>query len=170
MLKYNLVGQTFGKLSVIRKSDQRAYSKVLWDCLCECGSITKSTTGHLMNGHTTSCGCNRREVARTRAVSRNTTHGLSKFKFYGPTMANKRRAAKSKRTPAWSNLDKISEIYKECPDGYHVDHIIPLRGKLVSGLHVPENLQYLTAADNLRKKNKFIPYVESNDQLQFIHL
>ncbi len=66
-----------------------------------------------------------------------------------------RRNAKRKRVPAWADLCKIKEIYENCPDGYHVDHIIPLRGKLVSGLHVPENLQYLTVEDNLKKANHY---------------
>ena len=49
----------------------------------------------------------------------------------------------------------IQEFYTNCPDGYHVDHIIPLNGKNVSGLHCIDNLQYLTANQNLRKSNKF---------------
>ena len=59
------------------------------------------------------------------------------------------------RTPEWCDLDKISEIYNKCPKSMVVDHIIPLRGKAVSGLHVPENLQYLSASDNMKKLNKY---------------
>ena len=66
-----------------------------------------------------------------------------------------RRALKLQRTPEWVNLEEIKKIYKKCPIGYHVDHIIPLEGELVSGLHIAENLQYLTAHDNLAKSNKF---------------
>lgn len=59
------------------------------------------------------------------------------------------------RVPKWSQLDKIQNFYSLCPTGYHVDHIIPLQGKYVSGLHVIENLQYLLAEDNRRKSNKY---------------
>ena len=58
-------------------------------------------------------------------------------------------------TPIWVNLPAIRQFYVDCPEGYHVDHILPLRGKLVSGLHVLENLQYLPASENLKKSNKF---------------
>ena len=67
----------------------------------------------------------------------------------------KRRASKLNRTPMWSDLEKIQKIYMDCPVGHHVDHIVPLQGITVSGLHVPDNLQYLLARDNMSKSNKF---------------
>jgi hypothetical protein len=59
------------------------------------------------------------------------------------------------RTPTWADLKAIAAIYANCPAGYHVDHIIPLRGKNVHGLHIETNLQYLPGPENLRKGNKF---------------
>lgn len=77
----------------------------------------------------------------------------------------KRRAAKMLRTPAWLNstqLKAIREFYRLASElsittgiPHHVDHIVPLRGKSVSGLHVPWNLQILTASENSAKNNRF---------------
>jgi hypothetical protein len=66
----------------------------------------------------------------------------------------KRRAEEKQAIPPWANLNKIKEIYDNCPEGYHVDHIYPLNGKNSCGLHVENNLQYLSAKDNMRKGNK----------------
>ena len=77
----------------------------------------------------------------------------------------RRRNTKHKATPLWlSKSDKkdIGKIYKECRARnkeagyikYHVDHIIPLQGTDVCGLHVPWNLQIITARENLAKSNK----------------
>ncbi len=63
---------------------------------------------------------------------------------------------RSKRIVPWTDIDKIKEFYAKCPEGYHVDHILPLLGERVSGLHVLSNLQYLTVKENLQKGNKFI--------------
>lgn len=69
----------------------------------------------------------------------------------------KRRAAKLQRTPSWSDLDAIKDFYNTCPEGCHVDHILPLQGELVSGFHVLSNLQYLTPSENSRKSNSYKP-------------
>lgn len=60
-----------------------------------------------------------------------------------------------KATPAWADKNELNRTYAQCPPGWHVDHIVPLRGKGVSGLHVPENLQYLPAQENYAKRNHY---------------
>jgi hypothetical protein len=63
--------------------------------------------------------------------------------------------AKINRFPAWADRESIRRVYLECPAGLVVDHVIPLRGRLVSGLHVAANLQYLSKSDNSKKRNTF---------------
>ena len=66
----------------------------------------------------------------------------------------RRRAAKLNATMKWGQAG-IEEIYEEArEEGMHVDHIVPLRGELVSGLHVRHNLQLLTASQNASKGNR----------------
>ena len=68
-----------------------------------------------------------------------------------------RRDRKKLATPSWANVQEMNRIYYMCPEGYHVDHIIPLQGTHVSGLHTEHNLQYLPATINISKGNKFDP-------------
>ena len=74
------------------------------------------------------------------------------------------RYRKNKAQPKWlseEHKQQIREIYRRCKQiseetgvPHHVDHIIPIKGKNVSGLHVPQNLQIVTASYNMSKKNK----------------
>jgi 5-methylcytosine-specific restriction endonuclease McrA len=57
--------------------------------------------------------------------------------------------------PKWVSWLVFAPIYKACPEGFTVDHIIPLKGENVSGLHVPFNLQYLTREENYKKGNQY---------------
>jgi len=75
----------------------------------------------------------------------------------------RRYAAKTQATPSWLSADEywmITEAYdlaklRENMVGgkWEVDHIVPLRGSTVSGLHVPWNLQVIPATTNRRKSN-----------------
>ena len=95
---------------------------------------------------------------------------VAKYKKLNPAKANankaKRKAAKKQRTPAWlTDIDferietqyRLAEILTRLHnEPWHVDHIIPLQGKLVSGLHVPSNLQVLKGSENCSKQNNFV--------------
>lgn len=77
----------------------------------------------------------------------------------------KRDAAKKNRTPSWLTEDDlwiIEQAYdiairrsKAVGIAFHVDHIVPLQGKTVSGLHVPWNLQVIPAKQNQSKSNSW---------------
>jgi hypothetical protein len=71
--------------------------------------------------------------------------------------AHKLRAVRLNRLPSWSDQDEIADIFKNCPDDLEIEHIIPIGGELVSGLHVPNNLAYLSAKQNASKGNKYKP-------------
>ncbi len=78
---------------------------------------------------------------------RNPEHSLA--------LSNAKKTHLRRQRPPWVDRSAIYAMYKNCPKGYHVDHIVPLHGKIVSGLHVPWNLQYLPAKENMRKSAKF---------------
>jgi hypothetical protein len=76
----------------------------------------------------------------------------------------RRRAALLRAIPSWADHDKIAAIYAQCIETaeatgieYHVDHIVPLRSKIVCGLHCEGNLQILTGLDNSKKHNSYWP-------------
>ena len=98
---------------------------------------------------------NRRDTARWIKANSGVVNAWNK----------KRYASKMKRTPAWltpidfermENEYKLATLQSKITGTiWHVDHIIPLQGKYVSGLHVPANLRAIPGADNIRKRNSY---------------
>lgn len=90
----------------------------------------------------------------------------SRLKHIGRVLANKAKylAAKKNRTPIWLTATELFEMqciytYRAALQRvglkYEVDHIIPMQGDTVSGLHVPENLQVIPTDENRLKSNKY---------------
>lgn len=87
-----------------------------------------------------------------------------KNKHISMEVVRRRQANKLKATPAWANRKamqliywqarQITEILGEC---YDVDHIVPLQGATVCGLHCEANLQFLPSKENRRKHNRYWP-------------
>jgi len=74
---YDLVGKKFNRLTVIKK-DGHIGKKLVWECLCDCGNITRVATSEIISGHTKSCGCWNHEVC----VNKFLTHGKRDHPLY----------------------------------------------------------------------------------------
>jgi hypothetical protein len=73
--------------------------------------------------------------------------------------AREMAAARRRATPHWVDRRALAEVYLTCPEGWHVDHVVPILGRTpegwqVCGLHVPWNLRHLPAAHNQRRGNR----------------
>lgn len=93
--KIELTGLRFGRLTVISESEPRTFpcgaKQTMWICKCDCGNAVIVTAGNLRRGHTTSCGCLRKEVAADVGKSRT---------IHGGALGNK----KSRLYKVWSNM------------------------------------------------------------------
>lgn len=137
------------------------------ECSCGCGTLIKDKDRYgrdksYVTGHNTERKYDNPLQYKKEYLVRNREKHNARNRAWNKANPKKklaqsalRRARKLKATPSWSQIDLIREFYVNCPEGFHVDHVIPLQNPDVCGLHVLANLQYLTAEDNLKKGNKF---------------
>lgn len=121
----------------------------------ECARLEAKQSYYLSNG---------KEKQRTLKCKTNKANWRKKNKGRVNSWTAKRYLAKIQRTPKWLTQDQLKEIEDfylmaqqletVFPWKQSVDHIVPLQGSTVSGLHVPWNLQILSAKANIQKGNK----------------
>ena len=118
-------------------SGRRRHGKGPNNCLI-CGSLTKSSA-RLYCSRECKCISSRTSIEHKRSLNA-ANQGRYRSKKYRVTAPD-------------ADKDKIKQIYLNCPEGYEVDHIIPLSK---GGKHHEDNLQYLTILENRKKNNRIV--------------
>lgn len=131
--------------------------------------------GHISERHVNNwrcIDCHNKSAVKTRSKSdyaQKSKYAIAQWKKENKAHVNflnsKRRYSLLARTPSWLSAkhhEQIASFYHEAHalskllgEWYEVDHIVPLQGKIVSGLHVPWNLQILSKSENSAKNNRW---------------
>jgi hypothetical protein len=152
MRGFNLIGQTFGQLTVESRAG-RGNRTVLWLCRCSCGNTTEVTTGNLRGGRTSSCGCTR----RAKLAGAATTHGMSGSPTVSSWREMHRRCYDSGRSDfehyggrgirvckRWHQFEPFLADMGERPEGTTLDRIDPF------GNYEPGNCRWATPTEQNR--------------------
>ena len=76
--RLDLIGQSYGRLTVQALSHINKQHRTYWKCVCSCGAVAIARGAHLLNGNIRSCGC----FAKECTVARSTTHGMTHMPTY----------------------------------------------------------------------------------------
>lgn len=156
----DLVGQKFGKLTVLGRSSQTSLSGAMWRCVCTCGATADVASLKLRRGKTKSCGCHR--AAATGDRSR--THGMSKNSRTYRTWKEMRQRCNNPNSdgyrwygakgvsicPRWDSYALFLADMGERPEGKTLDRIDARLG------YEPGNCQWLVPLEQTRKQEKNI--------------
>lgn len=159
-----LVGQTFGRLTVRERVGTRN-KKAMWQCVCDCGGTTVTSTGNLRSGMAQSCGC----LARERASNYHWRHGGCDSREYQTWSSVKQRCLNSLYAgyanyggrgisvcERWLNsFEAFCEDMGPSPSGEHsIDRIDN------DGNYEPGNCRWATKGEQMRntRKNRLLTF------------
>jgi hypothetical protein len=97
--------------------------------------------------------CNKEFLGRPNKKYCKATHSMSHI--VAKQIRKRLEKGSDKRIPKWQSKKELYDFYSKCPEGMQVDHVVPVNHPIVSGLHVINNLQYLSVEDNSIKSNEF---------------
>ena len=117
----DLSGRRFGKLTVLRRTTNRG-NKTMWECECDCGSVTVVSGSNLVQGNVKSCGCLWKETVPSVNKEKRTRHSESNTKLH-KTWCNMRYRCNNPNCKFYSNyggrgikICKEWEIYENFRD------------------------------------------------------
>lgn len=165
----NIIGNKYGRLTVIEHLGVKVRRTHYWKCQCDCGNIIECSGDNLKKGNTKSCGCISKEC------DWNKTHGMTKTSEYHIWNSMKMRCINTK-SDAYDNyggrgiavcdrwLDNFENFYADMgkrPEGMSIDRID------VNGDYCPKNCRWATVEEQSRNKRDNV-YIEYNGQSKII--
>lgn len=143
------------------KEDWSLYSKLRWvgasDVFAERARRKRQADGDRIRGYETKSRAKHAVANRVKLK----TYKAGNRHIYAAAQ-KKRQTTKLRAMPAWADEQAIMDVYRQAAERttetgipHCVDHIVPLQGKNVCGLHVPWNLQIMTRSENAKKSWKF---------------
>ena len=126
----NLLGRVFGRLTPLSRG-RGPNGRLAWVCQCSCGNASMVPTSKLLSGHTGSCGCYQREVARAPVSHGHTTGGVTRTYVTWASMLS-RCADKTNFTyggggvevcERWRTFENFLVDMGERPKGMSIDRI-----------------------------------------------
>lgn len=163
MKKYiDLTGQTFGRLTVLKRNGNDRDKTALWICECVCGNFVTVRSASLRSGKTRSCGCLAREQS--------TTHSMSKTRIYN-TWAKMKSRCNNPNTRSYKDYggrgilvckewnDNFASFYQwAITHGY--DETLTIDRIDVNANYTPDNCRWISksAQATNRRSNRYIEY------------
>ena len=159
-----LIGQVFGRLTVLAREPNDRFGKTRWRCQCTCGKETVTRANTLLKGETRSCGCLHVETARVN----NRTHGQRRTREYGIWCAMKSRCLTSTDKhyrwygargiticrPWQDSFEQFMADMGPRPPGMTLDR------RDNEGHYTPENCHWATRTYQMRntRRNRFVEF------------